>query len=304
MPPFTNNLGNTAPLLRARPFAALVLAALLVGIASLWPEASKSDSVLRRITNTAETGINLNPSISGDGRRIAFESTEDLSNIGGASGFHAFQADLTTNPTQFVRMALSRAVAPGISQDGSRIAFASSSDPLGKNLDGNSEIFLFDVNTLRQITETTPGSDSSRVQDGNFQPSISDDGRFIAFSSNRNLTGQNGDANLEAFTFDTASQTFTQITNTVGTVGATNVKISGGATHVAYVRDTGTTATPNRDLVIYNRQTAAVQTIAANVNSVALTYGRAISDDGTRVVYALQTATNTTQVFLFRFARG
>src|SRR5205814_2753268 len=31
----------------------------------------------------------------------------------------------------------------------------------------------------------------------------------------------------------------------------------------------------------------------------ALTYGRAISDDGTRVVYALQTAANTTQVFVF-----
>ena len=32
---------------------------------------------------------------------------------------------------------------------------------------------------------------------------------------------------------------------------------------------------------------------------LALTYGRAISDDGLRVVWSAQTATNTTQVFLF-----
>src|SRR6185312_1026935 len=36
----------------------------------------------------------------------------------------------------------------------------------------------------------------------------------------------------------------------------------------------------------------------------ALTYGRAISDDGTRVVYAQQTATNTTQVFFFDSRAG
>jgi len=242
VPAITHSFGSTASLLRPRPLAALVLTGFLVCIASLWTRASHSDSALRRITNTPETAINLNPAISGDGHRIAFESTEDLSNSGGAGGFHALQADLnTTNPTQFVRMALSRAVAPGISQDGSHIAFASTSDPLGKNLDGNSEIFLFDVNTLKQITDTTPASAATRVQDGNFQPSISDDGRFIAFSSNRNLANQNGDANLEAFVFDTFSQTFTQITNTVGTVGAGNVKISGDASHVAFVTDNGTT---------------------------------------------------------------
>jgi ribosomal protein L35AE/L33A/predicted secreted protein len=39
--------------------------------------------------------------------------------------------------------------------------------------------------------------------------------------------------------------------------------------------------------------------LAANVQSLAMTYGRAISDDGTRVVYSAETATNTTQVFLF-----
>src|SRR2546428_11271025 len=103
-------------MLRVKPFIAPILVVVLICLASLWPRRSQSDSVLRRITNTAETGINLNPSISGDGRQIAFESTEDLANSGSV-GFHALRTDLTTKPSQFQQMALSRAVTPAISQN-------------------------------------------------------------------------------------------------------------------------------------------------------------------------------------------
>src|ERR1700730_7396431 len=285
-------------MIRARPVVVLILAALFVGVASLSPRLSHSDSLLRRVTNTTEDGLSLNPSISGDGRHVVFESTEDLANIGGASSFRAFQTNLATNPSQFLQMALSRAFAPGISQDGSRIIFASTSDPLGQNADGNSEIFLFSGNLI-QITNTTPTSLATRVQDGNFQPSLSDDGRFIAFSSNRDLESQNADANLEVFLFDNNTQAFKQITNSTNAVGSGNAKISGDGSHIAYVRDTGTALNPHRDLVVQDRIAGTAQVIAANVNTVALTNGRAINDDGTRVVYSLQTATNTTQVFMF-----
>src|SRR3982751_756800 len=272
---------------RPRTLAVLLLLCVVLSV-TLWPEATQSDALLRRITNTPETAINLNPAISGNGKRIAFESSEDLTNTGGASGFHSFQVDLNNIPISFERIALSRTVAPGISQDGSRIAFASTSDPLGRNADGNSEIFICDGGVLWQITETQPRSDDTRIQDGSFQPSLTDDGKFIAFSSNRNFTNQNGDNNLEAFLYDTTTKTFTQITNSSGTAGVSNVKISGDATHVAYVRD-------DRDLVLYTRQTNAVLVIASNANNLSITNGRSISDDGTRVVYSLETATNTTQ---------
>lgn len=290
-------------MLRPRPVAIIALAALFVCLASLWPRSTHSDNILRRITNTTEDGLSLNPSISGDGRRVTFESTEDLANAGGANSFRALQTDLATSPPQFAQLALSRAVAPGISQDGSRIVFASTSDPLGQNPDGNSEIFLYS-GTLKQITSTTPASSSSRVQDGNFQPSLSDDGRFIAFSSNRDLKSQNADGNLEIFIFDNNTQAFTQITSSTNVVGSSNAKISGDGSRIAYVRDTGTAAAPHRDLVIQDRVSASVQVIAANANTVGLTYGRAISDNATRMVYSLQTATNTTQVFMFDSLAG
>jgi len=262
--------------------------------------ARTQSSSLRRVTNTTEEGVNINPSISGDGRILAFESTEDIASAGGADHFRAIRANVGLDPASFFQMGGTRAVAPAISQDGSRIAFASKDDPLGTNTDGNSEIFLFDGAKLTQVTNTSPGDVANRVKNGNFQPSISDDGRFIAFSSNRDLAGQNADGNLEVFIYDSVAGSFTQATNTSGIVGASDAKISGNGSSVAYIRDNGTTPSAQCDLMEQPRTgPGPAVLLAGNVLSLAMTYGRAISDDGTRVVYAAETATNSTQVFLY-----
>ena len=257
-------------------------------------------SPLRRITNTTEEGISTNPSISGDGRIVAFESTEDIAGAGGTEAFRAIRANVAVDPATFVQLGATRAPAPAISQDGSRLAFASKDNPLGTNDDGNSEIFLYDGARLIQVTNTSPGDISNRIVNGNFQPSISDDGRFIAFASNRELANQNADGNLEIFLYDSIALSFTQLTDSSGIVGASNAKISGDGASVAYIRDGGATVSTNRDLLLQNRVgTPSIRTLASNVPLLAMTYGRAISDDGARVVWSAQTAVNTTQVFLF-----
>jgi uncharacterized protein (TIGR03437 family) len=263
-------------------------------------QSARMQSPLRRITNTTENGVNINPSISGDGRIVAFESTEDITDAGGAEGFRAIRANATLDPPTFVQLGITRAPAPAISQDGSRIAFASKDNPLGTNNDGNSEIFLYDGARLIQVTNTSPVDISSRVTDGNFQPSISDDGRRIAFSSNRQLTGQNSDGNLEIFIYDTLTQSFTQLTNSSGVVGATDPKISGSGNSVAYIFDGGSTPSASRKLLLTNTNgLSPVRLIANDTDGLALTYGRAISDDGQRIVWSARTAANTSQVFLF-----
>jgi uncharacterized protein (TIGR03437 family) len=273
-------------------FSAVVLCALV------WQSARMQSQ--RRITNTTENTVSINPSLSGDGHVVAFESTENFTGTGGPEGFRAIRANVNNDPATFVDLGATRAPAPAISQDGSRIAFASKDNPLGTNGDANSEIFLHDGARLIQITDTTPRDISNRIADGNFQPSITDDGRFIAFSSNRNLTDQNADGNLEIFVFDSVTLSFTQLTTSTGIVGASDPKLSGNGSNIAYICDTGTTASPNRDLLLQNRAGAPLtRTLAANVPSLAMTYGRAISDDGARVVWSAETATNTTQVFLF-----
>src|SRR5262245_36738843 len=149
------------------------LITLFIVIAICEPGRVQSFATLTRVTNTPEHVLNLNPTISDDGRTIVFESSADLANTGGSPSFRALSTDLSS----FAEIGRSRAVCPAMSGDGRSIVFASSEDLVGRNADRNSEIFLFDGVKLNQLTET-------RVTDGNFQPSISSDGRIVAFSSN------------------------------------------------------------------------------------------------------------------------
>src|SRR6476660_182409 len=263
-------------------------------------QGAQMQSPLRRITHTTEGGISTNPSISGDGRTVAFESTEDIAGAGGTESFRAIRANVADDPATFVQLGATRSPAPAISQDGSHIAFASFENPLGTNPDANSEIFLYVGGSLIQVTRTSSGDISNRTIQGNFRPSISDDGRFIAFSSNRDLANQNADGNLEIFVYDSLALTFTQLTNSSGSVGSSDAKLSGNGASVVYIRDNGVSPSPNRDLVIQKRVgTLIAETIVSGASLLAMTYGRAISDDGARIVWSAQTATNTTQVFLF-----
>lgn len=259
------------------------------------------------VTVTPENATSLNPTLSGDGRRIVFESTADLTNTGGTSRFRCFSADTNADPFTLARIADSRAPAAAVSEDGSPVAFASAEDLTGENADRNSEIFLSDASGLHQLTHTTPADASVRAADGNFQPSISDDGSLVAFSSNRDLAGANSDGNLEIFLYDLAAQTFTQVTNTREAIGASDAKLSGEGSRIAFIRDNtpiGSPAQSNRDLVIFDRASKSFQTLASDAASLSLTPGRAISDDGTRVVFSAETSANASQLFLYDGRNG
>jgi uncharacterized repeat protein (TIGR01451 family) len=284
-------------LLRIRTVAALLSVAIALCLLGIW-RASSQTGGLRRVTNTSEEGLNLSPSLSGDGRRVAFESTENLAGTAG-DFFRAVRADLTFDPAAFIQMSASRGPAPGISQDGSRTAFAARENPLGSNSDFNSEIFYFNGQTLQQITNTTASEVSLRAQQGNYLPSLSDDGRYIAFSSNHNLAGANPDGNFEVFVYDVTADSFAQLTNTSGIVGATDAKISGDGSRVAYIRDSSQAGSTTRDLLAQPRTNGAAAVLASGVSNLALTLGRAVSDDGSRVVYQGDSAASTPQVYLF-----
>ncbi len=291
-------------MLRARILSSLLFLFVVLSFAFPWLRTGESSVLLRRVTHTPEGVINLNPALSGDGRHVAFESSEDLANAGSGQGFHALHATLDTDPATFSEIARTRFVAPGLSQDGSAIAFTSTEDLVGHNADKNPEIFLKTGANLKQITATVPETISTRLNDGSFQPSISDDAQVVVFSSNRNLVGQNGDLNLEVFLFAATTETLTQITDTVGTVGSSDPKLSGDGSHVAYISDDSAVAGSERDLLLYSRITGETRTIAADVQALALTYGRAISDNGSRVVYSFEPAQNESEVFLFDAASG
>ena len=197
---------------------------------------------LLRLTNTPEQALNLNPSLSDDGKTVVFESSSDV--------FHAFRAEVSTGLLD--EIAATRIVSPALSSDGRFIAFASAEDILGQNPDRNSEIFLFDGSGVTQLTHTQPRSIETRLTDGNFQPSITSDGRTIVYSSNGEIFQMTG-ARL---------------------AHGESPKISGDGSRV-YFKDT--------DLWMMDMQTRVATRIASDIEDFA------VSDDGTRVVYSAQT---------------
>ncbi len=282
-------------MLHSNVLAVFVVILSIVVLDLSFASATATTQGIRRVTTTSHEVLNLNPTLSGDGRFLAFESTFDLADAGGR-GFHALVANLESEPPSFEQMGSSRAVAPAISQDGSHIAFASHGDPLGTNADGNSEIFLYRNHKLLQLTHTTADESADRITEGNFQPSISGDGRYVAFSSNRDLIGENIDLNFEIFICDTTAATVSQLTSTSDVAGASEAKISGNGNLIAYVRESA----PGRDLVLQNRiNVESSRVIAQNMPMLRLAYGRAISDDGLRVVFSAETAPKASQVFLW-----
>ena len=65
--------------------AILIILFTLTAVAVLTRTAETTER-LRRITNTPEQALNLNPILSDDGRFVVFESTSDLANLGGPDG--------------------------------------------------------------------------------------------------------------------------------------------------------------------------------------------------------------------------
>jgi len=138
-------------------------------------------------------GASINPSISGDGRYVAFQSTATNLVPGDTNGVSdIFVRDRTTgatvrasvNNSQFQSNDLSEEAS--ISADGRFVAFASPATnligPLAFDTNGFEDVFCRDlVNNSTGLvslrTNGVQGNDVSR------KPSISADGRFVAFES-------------------------------------------------------------------------------------------------------------------------
>ena len=270
-----------------------LITALLITDSVFVPQSTANPT---RLTNTPEHAVNLNPSLSDDGRVVVFESSADLVRGGPSSSFHTFRVGLD-GPT-FREIGSTRAVSPALSSDGKIVVFASAEDLVGRNADRNSEIFMFDRSVVKQLTETEPDSNVSRLSDGNFQPSVTGDGRTIAFSSNRDLRGQNSDHSLEIFIYDTLDESCVQLTNGTNQQASGSPKISADGSRVYYKRTT-LDRPEVTDLILIETKTATSRVLASEIKDLSLTEGRAVSNDGMRLVYSAEVAPNQSQVFLF-----
>jgi Tol biopolymer transport system component len=167
-----------------------------------------------RLTMRPECRRSSEPSISGDGTRIAFLTT-CTTDTPPSPLAQQHIVDTTTGVNTHITHDITCGslcnAPPAISADGEYVAFASSLNLTGQD-DGNYELYLYRVSTGELVQHTTTPLGCS-----NGGPvAITSDGTRVAFQSNCDLVGANSDASLEMFLFDSPSGTFAQLTDTQG----------------------------------------------------------------------------------------
>jgi Tol biopolymer transport system component len=211
------------------------------------------------VTNDVDAiGESLQPAISANGRFVVFQSTSDL--VGHNADFsqelmvydylQRRVLQLTNDP------AGNGASGPAsISADGQFIAFVSSSNIGNVNPEFASAIFLMNRFRPSVISKTAAG-----VFDGD-TPTVSDDGRWVAFSATFNATGGNPDHNTEILLYDSTRKTFTQLTDTAACAN-TNPRISADGTHIAFTSTcdiTGGNADKSREVFLADNPALKLQ---------------------------------------------
>jgi len=152
------------------------------------------------------------PTISGDGSRAAFQSSEDPDgdnddgspellryNIAHSGAPHRRLDQLTSDDDHYWKV-------PRLDGSGTWVVFQSQGDPLGDNPDGSTEIFRIDTDGtgLEQLTDDPARS--------SVWPDVSASGERIVYASEADPLGTNPENNSEIFMVEPATATTTQLT--------------------------------------------------------------------------------------------
>ncbi|MCF4164868.1 hypothetical protein L2U69_04345 [Zavarzinia compransoris] len=165
--------------------------------------------------------LSFEVSISADGRYVAFQSHASNLVAGDTNGIaDIFVHDLVTGETERVSVATdggqatgaSDNEAPAISADGRYVAFHSgAADLVADDTNNQSDVFLRDRQT-GTTTRVSVSGDGSQAGTGGALPSLSADGRYVAFvSSASNLAGGDTNGVADVFVHDTVAGTTVRV---------------------------------------------------------------------------------------------
>jgi uncharacterized repeat protein (TIGR01451 family) len=251
------------------------------------------------------------PSISGDGRFVAFAS-EATNLVAGDRNNTAdvFVRDRLLGTTTRVSVATDGAEAnaggttPSISRDGRFVAFESFSDNLVPDGNFTGDVFVHDRQTgvTQRISQAPDGSDANGQS---FTPRLNADGRFVYYTSfASNLVAEDPDnGDLDAYLFDRQAGTTTAITSTFPSSQVINhgtaAGISGDGRFLTFTTQDVTFISPDtngfvEDAWLVDRQTGDYVLVGVNdagQQGDDSTFAGDVSDDG-RFVTMVSRATN------------
>ena len=217
----------------------------------------------------------VRPAFDGAGQLLAFSSQGDFAGLNGDGNREIFLYHRATGTfSQVTDTTSGSSEAPSLDSAGSSLALASTADLTGTRAGALSEVFLYDIGTgaFTQLTVST-GTGS-----GSAMPAVSDDGTVVAFISDADFSGENPDGSREAFLYDTAATTITQVSDDAGNDPNAHVDfvaVDGTGTKVVYTKQLAT-----RSLFVYD-----VPGAAATLLDSGDTASPAVSEDGTRIAF-------------------
>ena len=179
----------------------------------------RSNNTIRRVSmrdnGTQTNGRCDTPSISGNGNLVAYSSSD--SNIVSGAGGGANNFVYLVNPSQVgtsssvTRIPIPTAppgsnkslLDPVISTDGTRVAFRLSASDSNFPQYGYDDVWLYTISTtvFTPVTgvATTSSEGAARNNQRALRPSISANGRFVAFESNAQVPVSSGPADTSSF---------------------------------------------------------------------------------------------------------
>jgi len=244
-----------------------------------------------------------NPSISADGQYVVFTSAADNlvpeDNDGNWDIFVYERNKSTIERLSINNDGMQKSYQTSISADGRYVAFASESDNLVVgDTNGVDDVFVYDRNTST-IERVSINNDGTEGNQWSMLPSISGDGRYVAFASAAdNLVPDDNNEKWDVFVFDRNTKRIERISvNNEGIEGSRDSyypSISGDGRYVAFYSlahnfvagDTNAIA----DVFLYDRETKTIELVSVSRSGSGVFWENhercAISYDGGYVVYS------------------
>jgi Tol biopolymer transport system component len=276
-------------------------------VVDIFRKDTQTGATARASTDSAGTqgnGLSNGASISANGRYVAFGS--DATNLvaGDTNGvYDVFVKDTQTGATTRVSTSSAGAQAnaasynPKISGDGRYVAFDSGATNLvAGDTNAKSDIFVKDLQT-GATTRASTTSGNGQASCYSYSPSISADGRYVAFQSNAsNLVAGDTSNTLDIFRKDTQTGAVIRAnTDSAGTVGNAHAyapTISGDGRYVAFRTNASNLVAGDanglHDIFVKDAQTGATtraSTSSAGVEANAWSDAPSLSSDGRYVAF-------------------
>jgi Tol biopolymer transport system component len=250
-------------------------------------------------------GTSFGPSISGDGRYVAFGSSATNLVADDTNGFtDVFVRDHQTGDTERVSVGSTGGQAdgfghtPSISDDGHFIAYMSEATNLvAGDTNGTSDVFVHDRTTGATARVSVDSAGTQANGGGSGEASISDDGRYVAFLSfATNLVTGDDNAHGDVFVHDrTTGATERVSVDSTGTQAndlSGDPSISDDGRYIAYMSEAtnlvaGDTNT-NSDVFVHDRRTGRTERVSVDSTGTQggqVSVGASISGDARYVAF-------------------